>query len=312
MSYGFRGAISDRAATPPATSRRKVRSDVAHVWAHRLQEEARNSTRSLFFNGDTIYSYGRHFPIARHVTDKHGRACVLFTTRDYSVTTSGHKSAVRCAIPDGLRVFHVQDVTAQPNAGVLDGYAMRIESALLKATRARLNADWHLRDATELVDEANAFSIAFRLRRRFALPDDASLSALKERARLAAVKDAAARRKRERAHVVEQSERLTKWAGCALTWERGRNYMRVRGLMVETDIQAEVRIDEVQAIAPAVVAMFAAGETYKRNGHTLHVGQYPLEEVTADAVRVGCHTFTRAEVERIAALVASLPSGRAA
>lgn len=319
MAYGFRGAISDRAATPPAGSRRTVRADVAHVWAHRLQEHARNSTGSLFFNGDTIYSYGRHFPIARHVTDKNGRACVLFTTRDYSVTTSGHKSAVRCAIADGLRVFHVQDVDAGPTKAALDDYAKRIDAALMKAARARAHAYWHLREASDLVDEANAFSLAFRLRRRFALPDDGSLAALKERARLAAAKDAAARRKREREHARQQTERLHEWAGDAsLTWEPGRNYMRVTsdGRTVVTDMRAEVSVRDVQAIAPAVVAMFAAGETWTRPSATVGVypretpmvGRYPLEEVTADAVRVGCHTFTRAEVERIAALVASLPS----
>lgn len=46
---------------------------------------------SFFFRGDTIYSYGQHFPIARHVTGTRGRAAVLFTTRDYSKTTSKHK-----------------------------------------------------------------------------------------------------------------------------------------------------------------------------------------------------------------------------
>jgi hypothetical protein len=289
--------------------RGKMRRDVVHVWAHRLQESGRNSTGSLFFSGDTIYSYGRHFPIARHVTDKHGRACVLFTTRDYSVTTTGHKSAVACAIPRDVRVFHVQDADGVPGKAALDDYAKRIESALLQAARARSRVYWHLREASDLVDEANAFSLAFKLRRRFALPDDASLAALKERARLAAAKVAAATRKREREIAADRTLGLRLWAGDAsLTWEPGRNYMRVRGLMVETDTRAEVRVDEVQAIAPAVVAMFAAGETYQRNGSTMMVGQYPLEEITADTVRVGCHVFSRAEVERIAALVASLPS----
>lgn len=64
---------------------------VAHLWAHQAQDSARIGGRgNFYFEGDTIYSYGSHFPIARHVETKRGRA-VLFTTRDYSVTTSGHQ-----------------------------------------------------------------------------------------------------------------------------------------------------------------------------------------------------------------------------
>jgi hypothetical protein len=284
-----------------------MRRDVVHVWAHRLHESGRNSTGSLFFSGDTIYSYGRHFPVARHVTDKHGRACVLFTTRDYSVTTTGHKSAVRRAIPSGVRVFYVQDADKAPGKEALDDYAKRIESALLKATRARIYVESHLSEASYLVDEANAFSLAFKLRRRFVFPDKHDVAALKERARLAAAKVAAATRKQERERAALRTEQLSKWAGCALTWEPGRNYMRLSadGLHIETDTRASVAVPFVQAIAPTVVAMFAAGKTYQRNGYTMMVGDYLLEEVTADTVRVGCHVFSRAEVERIAALVAT-------
>ena len=66
---------------------------VAHLWAHKSQDFARNPGHNFYFHGDTIYSYGSHFPVARHVENKRGRA-VLFTTRDYSVTTSGHKWTV--------------------------------------------------------------------------------------------------------------------------------------------------------------------------------------------------------------------------
>jgi len=47
--------------------RRVLRSnaDVAHVWAQQVQDEERSG--NMFFEGDTIYSYGHHFPIARFV-----------------------------------------------------------------------------------------------------------------------------------------------------------------------------------------------------------------------------------------------------
>ena len=81
--------------------------EIPHLWAHRTQEKARNRQGNLYFTSDTIYSYGSHFPIARHVVSEGDERAVLFTTATYSVTTSSHCSAVRSAIPSGIRVFHV-------------------------------------------------------------------------------------------------------------------------------------------------------------------------------------------------------------
>jgi hypothetical protein len=81
---------------------------VAHLWAHQTQDSARNPHGNFYFEGDTIYSYGSHFPIARHV-DAH---TIFFTTRGYSNTTSGHISCVRSAMPGGKRVFHVHNPAA--------------------------------------------------------------------------------------------------------------------------------------------------------------------------------------------------------
>ncbi len=84
--------------------------EIPHLWAHRTQEEARNRQGNLYFTGDTIYSYGSHFPIARHVASEAGERSVLLTTATYSVTTSSHCSAVRSAIPSGIRVFRVPNI----------------------------------------------------------------------------------------------------------------------------------------------------------------------------------------------------------
>jgi hypothetical protein len=60
-----------------------------HLWAHHTQDDARNRQGNLYFTGDTICSYGSHFPIARHVKNDSEKRAVLFTTATYSVTTSG-------------------------------------------------------------------------------------------------------------------------------------------------------------------------------------------------------------------------------
>src|SRR4051794_17602476 len=83
--------------------------EVAHLWAHRAQEHARDRGGKLYFNGDTIYSYGEHFPIARHVYhgDQH---IVLFTCMGYSNTTSRHKRRVLSALNGHLPYIAVCDL----------------------------------------------------------------------------------------------------------------------------------------------------------------------------------------------------------
>src|SRR5436190_24347448 len=109
-------ASQSRVAIPQAKTRKRKKTvfdtgEIPHLWAHKVQESARNAQGNLYFDGETIYSYGSHFPIARHTVDnptkKNPKLAVLFTTRSYSVTTSGHVSAVRSAIPKDVQVFHV-------------------------------------------------------------------------------------------------------------------------------------------------------------------------------------------------------------
>lgn len=119
--------------------------EIPHLWAHRTQEEARNRQGNLYFTGDTIYSYGSHFPIARHVTNDAGVRAVLFTTETYSVTTSGHCSAVRSAIPSGTPVFHVPEVypdtctVKESHEKNLKHYAKTTEEHVAKCARSRLS-----------------------------------------------------------------------------------------------------------------------------------------------------------------------------
>lgn len=73
-------------------TRLKSNQEVAHVWAQQKQYEGRAST--VFFQDKSIFSYGEHFEMARFVTPE----IVLFTDRQYSVTTSGHLSMARSAV----------------------------------------------------------------------------------------------------------------------------------------------------------------------------------------------------------------------
>jgi len=69
----------------------KRNSEVAKMFAH---GETEGKSRHMFIDGDTIYSYGSHFPIAKKLNND----IILFNTSGYSSTTRHHKSLVFSAL----------------------------------------------------------------------------------------------------------------------------------------------------------------------------------------------------------------------
>lgn len=59
-----------------------------HVWAQQTQSEGRCS--NVFFEGATVYSYGRHYPLATIATNKKGDEAAIINASGYSVTTQKH------------------------------------------------------------------------------------------------------------------------------------------------------------------------------------------------------------------------------
>jgi len=89
------------------TKRKKTvfsNSQLAHVWAQQTQETGRNSSGSMFFENDVIYSYGRHYAIAKI----HGNV-VLVNEWNYSSTTNMHRIKVINAVSH-IDYFFVPDV----------------------------------------------------------------------------------------------------------------------------------------------------------------------------------------------------------
>lgn len=70
-------------------------SEISHLWIHEIQQEARCG--NAFYEDGIIYSYGKHFPIAKIEKDKKGNKTVLFTLDAYSRTTAKHIRDVQMA-----------------------------------------------------------------------------------------------------------------------------------------------------------------------------------------------------------------------
>jgi hypothetical protein len=141
---------------------------VMALWADKLQGEARNPSRNVFFYGDTIYSYGTHFPMGRHVETKNGPA-TLITLATYSKATAKHVSQLRGICGINMVVFHVYDLNANPLQQFL-GYAARQGGMLDAWKKARVRKPQIRGEMRALVSEANHFAKAFGLSVRMVLP----------------------------------------------------------------------------------------------------------------------------------------------
>ena len=274
---------------------------VAHLWAHKSQDSARNPCRNFYFYGDTIYSYGSHFPIARHVTRK-GKSAVLFTTRSYSSTTAGHKCTVESACRH-LTVFHVADVTGSDCRKQFAQYRAEYMGLVGKYAKARQRKPDILADLRGLVEEANRYADFFGLRARLTLPDDltgmiAECQAIDKREK--------ARKQREEAKQAREAlERVQKWVDGESDYcpSYGPIRLRVKGDELQTTRGARVPFAHAVKAFRVIKRLHDKGQAYQRNGHTIHLGQFALDSLDTEGnVTAGCHTVQWEEIARVAAL----------
>ena len=276
---------------------------VAHLWANQSQDSARNQRGNFHFYGDTIYSYGSHFPIARHVETKRGRA-VLFTTRDYSVTTSGHKWTVLRACQH-LTVFHVQHPTDSDRKAQFDEYRQRYVELARKYSRARSNKPWILGSLRDLVDEANRFAQFFGLRSRLSMPAD--LSAMETECKAMEKRERERRQRAEAKRQREALERVQHWVDGETDFLCQQSYgpirLRIKGDELQTSRGARVPLDHAIKAFRLIKRLHDTGQAYERNGYSVHLGAFVLDAVDASGnVTAGCHTVAWEEIERVAIL----------
>lgn len=97
--------------------------DRTERWMERaLGRSSRDLSRSsgtVFYEGDSIYSYGRHFEMARVMRDRSGEPSFVLVNGDrFSVTTSGHQSGVRGVIRSSGLPSIIVPYSAMDAAGI--------------------------------------------------------------------------------------------------------------------------------------------------------------------------------------------------
>lgn len=273
-------------------------SEVAHLWAHQNQDHARGGG-SISFRGRSLYSYSAE--IARLVEDRNGNMCALHIDRSWSITTSAHQSSGRSATSH-LPSFRVAEFD-NPKAN-FENYRSRFDAALKAIGLARTNKDWKTRSAQDLLTEANDYASRFSIRARLKMPADVEAHVAGAIARER--KRAALERKNEKERDREAWENwlAAKSDYCPRSYEpEGQVRLRVRADLerIESSKGAQCPIEHARLAFAAMVRCKAAGEGFKRNGRTIALGTFQVDEIAANGtLRAGCHTVAFSEGQRIA------------
>jgi hypothetical protein len=274
---------------------------VAHLWANKSRESASGS--HFYFDGDTIYSYGSHFPIARHY-----KGVVLFTSNGHSVTTTRHKSITSSACSH-LTVFEVSDVMATPSGKDVREYGEQIKAEAMKLAKARKPDVSFLERA---VNEANAFCDRFGFKTRFAMPDN--MAELREKAKAQAIKDRKAQADKQARIDADNEELAQRWiAGeqVSLPYNYGKVLLRAKHIAGKSMNGNEPDFMAMQTSKGATVPLVEAEKAFRfvmlkrstgwhRNGDSFQVGEFHLDSVNEQGVIAGCHRIAWDEIERFA------------
>ncbi len=140
-------------------------SMTAHVWAQQSQQSGRNTNRSIFFEGATIYSYGYHFPMATFSRTKQDKRCVLVNNNSYSVSTSSHQSDVNQAIRFEDLIFYVDNPLASPQENI-KAYDTKINQMLKQYPRKRSTKARFAQEILGLLHDRNAYLKSFMPRNK--------------------------------------------------------------------------------------------------------------------------------------------------
>ena len=292
-------------------------STVAHNFAHLTGKSKNGGSMFYDLHSDdcaTIYSYGHHFGIAYILPDRYGvnPKKALFTEREYSVSTSQHKTIVRsaishydiisvpkdatrynCSFGAKLSTYHCKDD--------LQHWNNEIERLVSKHLKARTRSYWPA--ILRIINNADKYCDLFKCRKHLSgilkktvkhiddpdlifniLFSDEQKTKIAERDRL--------QKEREKRKQADQLKRFRNFETNYL-FNSKYTYLRARPYCVQTSKGVSIGFDDVSKLLSLYQYVAKTGETIVPD---LSVQGYEIDQITPDYIRAGCHLIPRSEI----------------
>jgi hypothetical protein len=261
-------------------------SELCHIWANQLQSHGTGS--SMYFEGSTIYSYGAHFPIAKHVRNEQGQTAILFTERSYSNTTAKHINHVWMSCKnDNIINCYRPDSTHEENFKFWAQNAEQFGASKLAKAR---KPEKYLQILSDVEKVSTKYAEFFGLE----LPEYlTAVLSIKDKNEFLVFADKKAEfvkaeeKRKLKQQKQEFKEQFKKW----INFETNRLYTKYKFDFLRIN---ENRVQTTQAVE---IPLEIAKRLYLsiKNG-SLSVGDkvlnYSVDQVGHE-IKIGCHTFTK-------------------
>lgn len=276
--------------------------DLVHLFAHQGSTNARNSKGNVFVSGDTIYSYGNHFAIAKHVTNKKKEKALLFTTRSYSNSTAKHIHAVRSACSH-LNIIYCYNPNSEHKDN-LESYHNLIKGELEGLTNAR-KPEKYIEPAKRILADMKKYCDFFSLKvpkHTIELIEGAENGEYKEYLQ----KEAKRIEAQEKA---EKKRKQKKFQESILKWREGkssrlydrlfdRDYLRLNEKKrIETSQGVEIPLEVGKKAFDFITSTISNGGCKDCDYKIL---TYNIHSITPDLLTIGCHKIEIDEINNIA------------
>lgn len=282
-------------------------SDVAHYWANRVQSNGKTSNGSFYFEDDTIYSYGSHFPIAKHLNSD----TVLFTKDKYSNTTSKHISKAWSAITH-KKIVNVPNLKNSIEGNFKD-WLKEIESTSLKLGRAK-KPEIYISEINVLLNEVNEYCLALDLKlpKEFkkvekhittgAIGDISKDLVSAEKKRKA--KEEKQKLEREKENREKEKVKIEDWKNFELyslyTYYTEFSFLRYNyeNQRIETSKGINIPVELGKRFFDFINLVIDKGGC--KDNCNYKILEYSVNEINNKFIRVGCHTIEMSEIKSIA------------
>jgi hypothetical protein len=276
-------------------------SQISHLFFSENRKNRKSS--NIFIDGNIIYSYGHHFPLAKEIEHK-GQKYLFVNTYSYSNSTSKHQNHLRRAINKDLylKVFYVD---------FLRGYYGKFDFELSKEFLSLFFERENEKIKNYLFDHNKAkssleywnnfqdnFSLLINLKAEFpelCFDTDILQATQKDFEKVLFLQQAskvkAEKREQRKKEKIEKIEREQKEK--LILWLEGKyngqlyylpeTYLRLNGDKIETTRGASVDLNAALKLHNLLINKKGLGE--KINGYT-------VTSVTLDFVQIGCHQIS--------------------
>lgn len=292
----------------------KPNATVAHEWYHSAADEGRGS--SFFYEGDVIYSFGHHYPIARKVNGDQN--LILFQyLNDWGGYTGRHRNHVQHALASGATIFWVEDVEADTPRAHLDNHNNmydRLREMADRFPRARESKVWIASAIDAQCEQANDYAEQFDVdvprdlsRKDFLPPEwEEAIAEMEQRAKEKEERDRVRREQQRLLDEVKRAEAIPRWRAGEGATLRTYSYgepalLRVKDGNVETSQGASVPVKYAPLAWKLIQRCRRTGNEWRRNGEKVRLGIYQLDAVDAEGnIVAGCHRVEYEELRNVA------------